>query len=510
MGSSTSLGAKTSGKTWKFLARGNYSTHSDYGIPDGDRVTNSRFNEKDFKAAIGLNLENFVTELRYNYNNSEIGITEGIEDQTTSKSLEEPYQDLSTHILSLHNHFFLNRFKLDVDLGYIRNDRKEFEHHEEEEVLSEPHEEEGPALDMDLRTLTYDLKLSLPKKERWESIFGIQGMYQTNTNSGEELLIPDAATKDIGFLFVNTLNFGEKHMLQGGIRYDHRQLDTEAYELSESDAQAEEEAAIVQAIDRDYGNFTFSLGYKTSLFEKVSARLNLASGFRAPNLAELASFGVHHGTNRFEIGNPDLKSENNLQTDLSLEFTSEHIEIFVNGFYNHLSDYIYAAPTGESEDGYPVYAYVQNDARLYGGEFGFHFHPHPWDWMHLESGFETVIGKQAGGEYLPLIPANKWSNTIRGEFKGRGTLKEFYTALELDSFFRQDKVSAFESETPGYNLLHLRFGADLQFKGWNAGVQIGWNNILDKTYISHLSALKYQGIPNPGRNLVVGVQFEFL
>jgi iron complex outermembrane receptor protein len=35
-------------------------------------------------------------------------------------------------------------------------------------------------------------------------------------------------------------------------------------------------------------------------------RLNLASGFRAPNLAELTSNGVHEGTNR-EIGNSDLK-----------------------------------------------------------------------------------------------------------------------------------------------------------------------------------------------------------
>jgi iron complex outermembrane receptor protein len=36
-------------------------------------------------------------------------------------------------------------------------------------------------------------------------------------------------------------------------------------------------------------------------------RLNLASGFRAPNLAELTSNGVHEGTNRYEIGNSDLK-----------------------------------------------------------------------------------------------------------------------------------------------------------------------------------------------------------
>jgi iron complex outermembrane receptor protein len=33
-----------------------------------------------------------------------------------------------------------------------------------------------------------------------ESILGIQGMHQTNVNSGEEYLIPDATTNDFGVL----------------------------------------------------------------------------------------------------------------------------------------------------------------------------------------------------------------------------------------------------------------------------------------------------------------------
>jgi iron complex outermembrane receptor protein len=41
--------------------------------------------------------------------------------------------------------------------------------------------------------------------------------------------------------------------------------------------------------------------------DDLIVRLNLASGFRAPNLAELTSNGVHEGTNRYEIG--DLKNK---------------------------------------------------------------------------------------------------------------------------------------------------------------------------------------------------------
>ena len=73
------------------------------------------------------------------------------------------------------------------------------------------------------------------------------------------------------------------------------------------------------------------------------------------------------------------------------------------------------------EDDFEVYSYTQDNAKLYGGEFGFHLHPHPLDWLHLNSTFEMVIGKQNNGDYLPLIPANKLTNTVRAEFNNTNT-----------------------------------------------------------------------------------------
>ena len=156
----------------------------------------------------------------------------------------------------------------------------------------------------------------------------------------------------------------------------------------------------------------------------------------------------------------------------------------------------------------PVFEYVQNDARLYGTEFGFHFHPHPLDWLHLESDFEMVIGELDEGGYLPLIPANKWSNTLRGEFKGWNRFSELYVSVSLDSFFEQDRVSEFETVTPGYNLLNLGLGGNMTFEKWSLGLRMSLNNALDETYISHLSRLKFDGIPNPGRNFTFGLNFK--
>jgi iron complex outermembrane receptor protein len=497
----------------KFIARGGFNSHADYQIPNGDRVTNTRFTEKDFKTGLGLNLDQFVTEFRYNYNQSKIGIPEEIGQQTTSRSVALPYQDLNTHILSLHNHFYLNKSKIDLNLGYTINNRKEFEdEHEEDEIdsaVEEEHEEhEEAALDMKLKTFSYDLKYNLAKMGQFETIAGIQGMYQENQNFGEEILIPDAITNDIGLLVTSTFTINDKSALQGGIRFDHRDLSSSSFEKEDPNDPSQE--IMIDGIDRSFSNVTFSLGYKNVFFDKIITRLNLASGFRAPNLAELTSFGVHHGSNRFEIGNPDLESEQNFQFDLSLEYGNKHIEVFANGFYNNLNNYIFANPTGDVIEDYQVFEYVQSDANLYGGEFGVHVHPHPFDWLHLESTYETVIGEQSNGDYLPLIPANKWANTIRVEIKGTETFNDIYAALVLDSFFEQNRVSLNETITPGYNLLHLRMGANLSFEKINIAMNLSVNNLFDETYISHLSVLKTDLIPNPGRNIVLGLNFKFL
>jgi iron complex outermembrane receptor protein len=125
------------------------------------------------------------------------------------------------------------------------------------------------------------------------------------------------------------------------------------------------------------------------LADDLIVRLNLASGFRAPNL-ELTSNGVHEGTNRYEIGNSDLKTEQNVQSDINLEYNNSHFEFFVNGFYNHINNYIYTSPTGRIQDNNDVFSYIQNNAKLYGGEIGLHFHPHPLDWLHYETSLKRL------------------------------------------------------------------------------------------------------------------------
>jgi iron complex outermembrane receptor protein len=498
LGTNSSFGIKKSFQNWKFLTRATYATHSDYKIPTGERVTNTRFNETDIKAGIGYSKNSFSSELRYNYNQSELGITEGITEQSNSKSVLEPYQLIDNHILSLHNHFFFGDSKLDVDLGYTFNDRKEFEEHEPGGVHME---DEEAALQMKLKTFSYNAKYHFPSKGAVDVLIGVQGLNQTNRNFGEELLIPNADVNDFGVF--STLNYQwDRQTLQAGLRFDNRSITTERHEVVH-----DMEVHVFEPIDKSFNSFTASLGYKTDLFENISTRINLASGFRAPNLAELTSNGVHHGTNRFEIGNPNLKNEQNFQLDIALEYDAEHVEFFANGFYNAINNYIFISPTGAIEDGNPVYTYIQENANLYGGELGFHLHPHPLDWLHLESSFEFVIGEQKNGSALPLIPANNWTNTLRTEFNAGDWLENAYTSLSVQSTFKQNRVSTFETPTNSYNLVNLGFGGDIEIGTMKLNTTFSINNLFNKKYTAHLSRLKNDGILNAGRNFVIGLNF---
>ena len=488
-GSSSSFGLKTATDYWKFMARGSYNTHSDYRISGGDRVTNTRYNETDFKTGIGYSNAKFSSVMRYNYNDLDLGIPEeGIADQTKSKKTGFPKQGVFNHLLSLNSVFFFEKSKMDLDLGYIANDRSEFE------------DSNVAALHMKLKTFNYNAKYHFPKTGKIETIIGVQGMHQTNANSGEEYLIPDAVTNDFGVF--GTANYEwNSHVLQAGLRFDNRKISTEAHGILGDEGSFE-------AISNSYDSFNASLGYKTNLADNMTLRLNVASGFRAPNLAELTSNGVHEGTNRYEVGNSDLETEQNVQADLNLEYKTDHFEFFVNGFYNHINNYIYTSATGAMIENNAVFDYIQNNAKLYGGEIGLHFHPHPLDWLHFETSFETVTGEKQNGDYLPLIPANKWNNTIRTEFQIRNWMEDAFATLNVSSTFNQKKVSGFETESSGYNLVNLGFGGTVKLGKTVFDVNINGNNLFDKRYVAHLSRLKTDGIPNIGRNIVFGVNFN--
>ena len=480
---------KWSENHWHWNLFGGYTTNKDYKDGNNQYVNNSRFHTGSFKTAFGYTGDKFNSSLKYSYLDEQYGLTDsgGIIDTTHNiRKPDFPYQDLKTHIISSENTFSLeNNSELKVDLGYIFNNRKEFE---------EATEGGNANLNMNLGTFSYTARWYSPRwKDRWKLIAGSQGMYQTNTNHGEERLIPDATTIDAGLFAVADCYYSEKSYWQVGLRIDDRHINA----ITDND------------FSKSYTAFNFSTGIYQQLTERLTTRATLSSGFRAPNMFELLSDGIHEGTNRYEIGNINLKTENSYQADVSINYTGTHLELFVNPYFNYIRHYIYLQPAGEIREDMPVYLYAQDDAYLYGGEAGFHFHPHPWDWLHFEGSFANTFGQDVKHNDLPLMPSQKLNATIRANFSGEKTIRDFSVWLNELYSFDQNRVAAYEEPTPAYHLLSAGLSLDLKVGTQKMLLSVTFNNILNETYYDHLSRYKQEGIYETGRNLNLQLRIPF-
>ncbi|KAA6299768.1 MAG: putative TonB-dependent receptor, partial [Candidatus Ordinivivax streblomastigis] len=258
---------KLSKNRFHWNAFGGYTTHEDYTDGSDDFVPNSRFQTGDFKTSLGYTGNKFISSLKYSFLNEQYGLTKIEEDAepiTNSRHPELPYQDLTTHLISSENTFFFdNEAKLKVDLGYIFNNRKEFE----APSLEERAGGEVAALDMNLGTLSYNAKWYSPKlNDRWAFTVGSQGLYQTNANKGEELLIPDATTADLGLFVLSDYYYSGKSYWQIGLRMDERHISGQQHSSVDADG-------YFPKFSETYTAFNFSTGVYQSLTNDVAQQL---------------------------------------------------------------------------------------------------------------------------------------------------------------------------------------------------------------------------------------------
>ncbi|MDR2533640.1 MAG: TonB-dependent receptor [Tannerellaceae bacterium] len=493
---------------------GGYNTQADYADGNNLRVRNSRFNTGNLKAVAGYTGRRFTSSLKYGFLGERYGLSEPDEHDEPDDHEEHeepgdhetpnpgqrtpalPYQHMNTHYLSSENTwFFPNGSKLKIDAGYIANSRREFEaehehDHDHEAEHDHDHDHEA-ALHMQLQTLSWNLKwYSAIIGERLTLTAGNQGMAQSNTNRGEEILVPNAKTFDLGAFALASLRYADNAMLQTGVRLDRRSVS--AQEMQDK-----------PSLQRDYLAFNFSAGLQQPVNEAINLRIALSSGFRAPNMYELLSDGIHHGTNRHETGNPNLKTENNFQADLALGYSAKHISLFINPYFNYIRNYIHLRPTGETINNAPAYGYVQEHARLYGGEAGIHLHPHPLDWLHAESSFGSVYGQERNGNYLALMPSQKIRTTISANFRPAAgqPLRAISIYMQHIASLAQNRVAAGEAPTPAYSLLNSGVAVEIRIKKQAARLSLSVNNLLNKTCYDHLSRYKVNGIYDVGRSL---------
>ncbi|RYF95805.1 MAG: TonB-dependent receptor, partial [Chitinophagaceae bacterium] len=527
-GTYADLGGTKNG--FSFNAYGSYKGAADYKNKYDGNVFNSKFYNKNFGGMLGYSGAWGHTYLRASNFDQHIGMVEGERDPLTGQFLKPvagggeeiatdndfdkitpfvPFQHIQHFKITADNSFNLGRSKLDVLAGYQRNQRQEF---------GDPDNLTEPEAFFDLKTVNYSVKLTLPYKGYWRTSIGVSGMSQTNTNRAEEALIPDYSLFDIGgFLF--TQYHKDKLSLSGGLRFDNRHV--------EGDEMMEGADVKFSPFTRNFSNVSGSAGLSYEATKALSLKLNIARGFRAPTLAELSSNGAHEGTNRYEVGNLDLKSETSLQIDGGVELNTEHITLGAGLFYNKISNFIYYEKVlngaggdsilvdPDSGDNLNVFRFDQQNASLYGVEFNMDIHPHPLDWLHLENTFSYTRAQFAdaidGSKNVPNMPAARLLSQLKGNFLAKGkSFRNLYLSLESDYTFKQDRAFTgynTETATGGYWLVGLSVGTEIVSRGKTLfSIALNGTNLGDVAYQNHLSRLKYTSANNvTGRQGVYNV-----
>jgi iron complex outermembrane recepter protein len=494
LGAVNNIGVKAASDELFGGIRFGQKTNSDYLQGGGDFVPNSRFNEYSIKTAIGYSGKSGILKFFYDYNHENIGLVEDepLEEITKrGRKSEIYYQQFITHLVSSQSKFYMGKSKLEANVSYQNTQLVHFG------------EKDFYELQMRLATLSYDARLYFPSDKYSEYILGFQGINQQNNNvkNRETILLPDADIDNYSVFGLMQRTFSQKLKIQAGARYDYKTISTQA--VGKVDM-----LNYRRPLDKNYGSFSGSFGATYNLSEELLFRGNVAAAYRTPNLAELTSFGQHE--TRFEVGDQHLNPENSYESDLSLHYHTNFFMFDLAGFYNCIHDYIFISPIGsETDTGIPIYKYMQNNSHLYGGEAGLHIHPGFARWLHFQTSYSMVIGKQESGDYLPFIPASKLNVELRAEKERLLFATKAFISLNSYTASSQNKAAPDETPTKGYTLCDLSLGGILKIGNQDVSVALCANNITDKKYIDHLSTLKEVNMYNPGRNFCISVILPF-
>lgn len=490
------MGLKWSKNNFYINLHAQYSLASDYSLPNSKYLFNSRYRNRAIKFSIANRGNKMQNIFRYQYNGDEVGIPahshENLEnvniDDITNSSINfsqdfkvtRPTQFINNHLLIYENNYFLNKSKLSFHLGHFINNLKEYE------------KWTIPAFDMVLSN-TQIRTNTRTNLDYFTFNIGAQAGIMKNENNTIERLIPDARTNDLGFY--STLDYERKQFgLSAGLRLDYKQIDSE---------------------EQDYDKLFSALSSSAGVYFKQQShllRLTYSGAFRAPHFAELFADGIHHGTNRYELGNTDLELEKGYQLDLKYQWSNDHFGLVINPFSHNIFDFISINPTDSLYDNtYKIFDYTQfNKVNLSGFEMNFHFHPHSIHSLHLEQSYSFIKTKNYDdNEVLALTPSNKIKTGIKFELEEYNLGLKFKTVSLYHLYsFAQEEIVDNETVTDAYNVLNIA----LSFKLFNQlNVVLGVNNLLNEEYTPHLSRVKEVagGIPNPARSFTINLKYEF-
>ena len=330
------------------------------------------------------------------------------------------------------------------------------------------------------------------ERNGWGGTTGLQYVAKRVAIDGAEKYLPDARQQQTGLFTLQSIELGALR-IEGGARFENSRL------IADADA-----LLGTPAYRRTFNTLSLSLGGLYEFAPRWKAGLNLARSARAPAIDELYANGPHAGTQAFEIGDPDLDAERSLGGELSLRYARGPMRFALTAYRSRFANFIFQAPTGDVEDGLPVFQYQQGKATY--------------------SGFEVEVQSPLGRVGGVAVGLEAQADAVRATIKGYGPAPQippvrFLAALtgeagpvdgriEVEHALKQTRTATLETDTPGYTLLNASVEWHPLTDRPDLTLGLSANNIFDVVARRHSSLLKDYA-PLAGRDVRVTARFEF-
>ena len=365
-----------------------------------------------------------------------------------------------------------------------------------------------PSVDITTDTYSADLRWRHVVQDKLPGTIGLSYMNKTSTSIGSERLLPDYVMNSLGVFSyyrwkLNNITYS------GGLR-----LDGNTYDIQTSTFPMVE---MTENISKEY--FPITSGSLGLIWHRVespySLAINVGTGWRPANPYELYIDGVHHGDWKIEVGDPELKEERAVNTDIILRHVAGSHTGELTFFYNKMQNYIYSSPTGnrDASTGIPIYQISQGDVHTYGSEMRFEYglgkHVRAdfgWDVMWGELLDDVIDGDGDGTieQALPSINPPRLLSGISFEADRLSMVRNVSIEMNGEYVFAQENLAEMENiindsfsgtrliHPQAYTLLNVAAHGTLDYWGISIDMSLGVNNALNTQYYSHLS--RYKGL----------------
>ena len=340
-----------------------------------------------------------------------------------------------------------------------------------------------------------DLSLSLHEyhlfaESKWEGdrgAFGFQAELLRGKTDGWEFLLPNHYRDRVSAVADYTFNSGTF-----GARMDMISTGNESYSepLYAINNEVIGEDIRATALNNVTPSWAFSWFQPIDL-EKIKMSFTASAYTRVPSNYALAANGIHHGTFRFEQGNPNLKPETAFEVRASGSSSSEKFNIDIQSFASLHKGFIHITPTASfapiAHSG-QIYSFKATDAFRTGLEVK----------MNLQIGrgklatTSSVLGQWAleTGLGLPFTSPVDIINSYAHPIADKLSITLSHRAI-APSYL----VARNEDFTNGTSL----FGMALTLKMNKSVLRLEADNLFNKNWLDHISAYRTLGLVAQGR-----------